>query len=234
MTHIIVGGKEVPCAAPVVTWLEHGLTFRGLGRRKVTNAVVVHHTGANNLSPQVFNTLKTRRDPKTNRVLNLSVHFCIDPNGTVYQFCDTDLYCQHAGKIDDTDHDGYQASVNAVSVGIEVVNAADTKPQKGIQRAIVREEIHGHEYVGSTFTAEQTASTIHLVQSLCAAYRLPVQVPMAGADVLATVMSESAFHAWRGVLGHLHVTDRKNDPRLSILRAIAALTRHPAAPPDVI
>lgn len=226
MTHIIVGGKEVPCAAPVVTWVDHGLHFAGLGMRKTTTAVCLHHTGGAGMAPQVFRTLKTRK---------LSVHFTVEPNGTAYQFADCNAYCMHAGRIDDQDGDGFQASANAVTVGIEFVNpATPTNTGKGIPRAIVREEIHGVDKVSTTLTAEQTATGLALVQSLCTAYGLPVQTAMAGQTVLSTVMSESDFRKFRGVLGHLHLTKRKVDPGLAILRAIAALTRHPAAPPDVI
>jgi N-acetyl-anhydromuramyl-L-alanine amidase AmpD len=182
-----------------------------------------------------LHTLKTRRDKATKKLLNLSVHFCVEPNGNVYQFCDADRRCAHAGSVDDTDRDGFQLSGNACSVGIEVVNpASEMQVARGIRRALVREEIHGVEQVATAFTAEQTASTIALARSLCSAYGLPLDVPMDGENVLETVMPEHEFRTFRGVCGHLNLTTRKRDPGLAILRAIAALSRKPVTPSDVI
>lgn len=232
---ILVGGKAVACDATVVKlWTETGLHFAALGKRTQTTAVVLHWTGSTNLGPGVFETLRTRKDKATGKVLGLSVHFAIDPDGTVYQFCDATDRCAHAGSHDDDNRDGVRVSGNAASVGIEIVNPASSVPDPHVQRAMVREEIHGDEQVATAFTAPQLASSIALTRSLCAAYGLPLDVPMAGGDVLATVMAEDAFRSFRGVCGHLHITRRKRDPGLAILRAVAALTRRPSTPPDIV
>jgi N-acetyl-anhydromuramyl-L-alanine amidase AmpD len=234
MSYILVSGKEVACDAPVILWEESGLRFDGLGKRSTTTCVVLHHTGGVGMAPQVFRTLKTRTD-KRGKLLNLSVHFCVEPNGNVYQFVDADRRCAHAGSVDDTNNDGLQLSGNSCSIGIEVINpASSVASARGIRRALVREEIHGVEQVATAFTAEQTASTIALCRSLCAAYGLPCDVAMDDQDVLSTVMPEQEFKTFRGVLGHLHLTSRKRDPGLAILRSIAALSRRPSTPPDVI
>jgi N-acetyl-anhydromuramyl-L-alanine amidase AmpD len=231
---IVVGGREVHCEAPVIGWKEHGLHFAGVDRHE-TRAIVVHHTGGAGLAPQVFRTLRTRLSLRTGKPMNLSAHFCVEPTGVVYQYCDANLRCQHAGSIDDTDGDGLQESANACTVGIEVVNpASGMQITRGVRRALVREEIHGVEQVSSAFTVEQTASTLALIHALCGAYGLPVDVPMDGDGVLATVMPEADFRRFRGVCGHLHLTRRKRDPGLAILRAVGALTRFPAAPPGVV
>lgn len=235
MGYIMVSGREVPCDAPVILWEQSGLCFDGLGKRSTTTCVVLHHTGGTNLAPGVMHTLKTRRDRVTGKTLNLSVHFCIEPNGNVYQYCDADRRCAHAGSVDDTNRDGLQISGNACSVGIEVVNPASEMPVvRGIRRALVREEIHGIEKVATSFTSEQVDSTLELSRSLCAAFGLPLDVPMDGDDVLSTVMPEVEFKAYRGVCGHLNLTTMKRDPGLAILRSIAALTRRPTRPLDII
>ena len=234
MTHVIVNGREVGCDAPVVPWEQSGLRFDGLRTRKETRAVVLHWTGGNGLAPQVYRTLRTRKNER-GRVLGLSVQFVIEPNGTIYQFCDASARCQHAGSIDDTNHDGLQESANACTVGVEIVNPASSIANtRGIRRALVREEIHGVDQVATAFTAEQTASAIALTRALCAAYGLPLVVPMDGDQVLSTVMPEAEFATFRGVLGHLNLTTRKRDPGLAILRAIGALTHRPSKPLDVI
>ena len=232
--YVIAGGREVLCDAPVVLWEQSGLYFPALGKRTETRCVVLHHTGGSGLAPQVHRTLKTRTNDR-GKPLGLSVHFCVEPNGTVYQYCDADRRCAHAGSVDDSDHDGIQFSGNACSIGVEVVNPASSIANtRGIRRTLVREEIHGAEQVATAFTSEQVASTVALTRSLCAAYGLPLDVPMDGADVLATVMPEREFRDFRGVCGHLHLTTRKRDPGLGILRAVAALSRHPATPLDVV
>lgn len=234
MSYILVSGREVACDAPVILWEQSGLRFDALGKRTETRAVIIHHTGGVGMAPQVFRTLKTRTD-KRGKLLGLSVHFCIEPNGNVYQFADADRRCAHAGSVDDRNGDGIQLSGNACSIGIEVVNPASMMAStRGIRRALVREEIHGVEQVATAFTAEQVASTLALTRTLCAAYGLPLEVAMDGEDVLSTVMPEHEFKNFRGVLGHLHLTTRKRDPGLAILRSIAALTRRPSQPADVI
>lgn len=234
MGYILVSGKEVACDAPVILWEQSGLRFEALGKRTETRCVVVHHTGGVGMAPQVFRTLKTRTD-KRGKLLNLSVHFCVEPNGNVYQFADSDRRCAHAGSVDDLDGDGLQLSGNACSIGIEVVNPASSiASTRGIRRSLVREEIHGVEQVATAFTSEQTASTIALCRSLCAAYGLPLETAMDDQDVLATVMPENEFKTFRGVCGHLNLTTSKRDPGLAILRSIAALSRRPTQPSDVI
>ena len=234
MSYIIVNGKEVSCSAPVILWEDSGLRFDGLMVRTDTRSVVLHHTGGSGMAAQLLRTLKTRTD-KRGKVMRLSVHFCVEPNGNVYQFCDTNRRCAHAGSVDDTNGDGLQASGNAYSVGIEVVNpASPVASTRGIRRALVREEIHGIEQVATAFTSEQVASILALTGALCSAYGLPFDVPMDGPDVLATVIPESDFVNFRGVCGHLNLTSGKRDPGLAILRSIASMTRRPTQPSDAI
>ncbi len=221
MSVIIVSGKEVACGAPVVLWSESGLRFDALGKRSSTSAVIIHHTGGSNLAPGVMSTLKTRRDKATGKLLNLSVHFVVEPNGVVYQFCDADRRCAHAGGADDTNQDGVRVSGNSTTIGIEVVNPATRNaPTRGIARPLADDRIHGHRHVMTGFTSAQTASVIALCESICLAYGLPRVVPMDGDDVLATVMPENEFKSFRGICGHLHLTSRKVDPGLAIFDAI--------------
>jgi len=217
VSHIIVSGKEVACDAPVVLWGESGLRFDALAKRSSTTAVVLHHTSGSNLAPGVHHALKTRRDPRTGKLLNLSVHFVVEPNGTVYQFCDASMRCAHAGSADDTNQDGVRVSGNSTTIGIEIVNPAlRSAPPRGLPRPMITETIHGEKATVTGFTPAQVTSTIALVRSLCRAYGLPFAFPMDGAAVLATTMPELEFKAFRGVLGHLHLTSRKRDPGIAI------------------
>lgn len=193
---------------------ESGLSFRGLRAREDTRYIVLHWTAGVGLARQVFATLARKR---------LSVHFVVEPDGTVYQFAETDRLCQHAGKIDDGDGDGHQASGNRYSIGIEIVNPANTMVlARGVERQAIREVIHGQERIYSSFTSAQVVAVLELVEHLCGEWRLPMVVPMLGSDVLSTVMGEAAFADFRGVLGHLHLTMSKSDPGLAVLRAVHA------------
>lgn len=196
---ITVGGEQVPCASPVTSWHEHGLTFAGLRPRKDTHAVCHHWTAGRGLGKQVHRTLLNR---------GLSVHFLIEPSGQIVQYVDADMRCSHAG------------TANAWSVGIEIVNAAGGIPSSG--QILLKETIHGREFVYTSFTAAQVRAALDLTESLCRAYKLPMAVPMDGRDVLATVMQPSALKAFRGVIGHFHANGGKRDPGLALLRAVAA------------
>jgi N-acetyl-anhydromuramyl-L-alanine amidase AmpD len=210
---LLIDGKEIPVNARVIR--DDALQFRALPRRRNTDAVMLHWTGGTNLGPTVFKVIRGR---------GLSVHLLIEPGGTVYQYCDLDRLCSHGGKVDDTDHDGLQESANRCTIGIEIVNPAnDQIIERGVRRSLVRETIHGHERVASSFTPEQTDTALSLVATICGYYGLPVAVPMSGGDVLTTVMDENAFGKFRGVVGHYMTKSTKRDPGLAIMRAVAAL-----------
>lgn len=199
---ILVDGREVACDARVRTWHEvPALAFHALGKRRETKAVVLHWTGGEGDSAQVHSTLGQR---------GLSVHFAIDRDGLITQYCDASALCSHAK--------GY----NTGSVGVEIVNAATDKPGR-YERALLKERVHGIDATRAAFLAPQTKAALALVRSLCSAYGLPLAVPMRGNDVLSSVMDQQEKADWRGVVGHLHVDRNKVDPGLALLRAVAAM-----------
>lgn len=213
MGAIIIGGqpREID-AAPTLTWLECGLTFPRLRWRNSTRSVTWHHTGGEGGSARVHNTLLQR---------GLSVHFVIERDGRVVQLADTETRCSHAG------------IGNATSIGVEMVNRADERAiAAGVRRQLVLEEIHGRELMRTTFLPVQISSALRLAEVLSEAYDLPMVVPMAGNDVLATAMPEVEAKAFRGHMGHFHWTANKTDPGLVLLRAIAAHDRRKAAATD--
>lgn len=212
MGTVIIGGTPRDIDAPTLTWKECGLTFPRLRWRSSTRCVVWHHTAAEGGSARVHDTLVKR---------GLSVHFVIERDGRVVQFADTETRCSHAG------------IGNAASIGVEIVNRADERPiAAGVRRQLVLEEIHGRELLRTTFLPVQMSSALKLAELLSEAYDLPMAVPMAGNDVLATAMPEVEAKAFRGHMGHLHWTTNKTDPGLVILRAIAAHDRRKAAATD--
>jgi hypothetical protein len=202
MGSILVDGREVQCDA--VVRADKRYKFTALPKRTETRAILYHWTGGRGLGPQVHRTLQER---------GLSVHFNIDPNGDVWQYADCALRCSHAGVA------------NGWSVGVEMTNAAGPALIQGdAPRAVVVENIHGKDVRHTTFTAAQVHSAIELGQSVCTAYGLPLVVPLdETGDVFSTVLPTAVRDHWRGILGHLHVSDAKRDCGLSLLRAFAAL-----------
>ncbi len=200
MGHILVDGREVACEADVRA--DSHLKFTALNRRTETRAFCVHHTGGLGLAKQVFRTLTERA---------LSVHFCVEPDGTIWQYADAALRCSHAG------------TANSWTIGVEVVNHAGRKRIGAEKRPLLIERIHGRDITHVGFTVEQMTATLALAKAVCGAYGLPFEVPMDGHDVASTVLSDEAMKTFRGVIGHLHVKETKTDPGLAILRAIAAI-----------
>lgn len=200
MGAILVDGREVTVSA--VVRADRKLKFSALAKRTETRCVVLHHTGGSGLASQVHRTLTERA---------LSVHFLIEPDGTIWQYADAAQRCAHA------------AGANPWSVGVEIVNPArEIQVGNDAPRQVVVESIHGHDVRHTTFTADQVRSALALTEALCKAYGLPHDVPMDSGDVAARVLSKAELETFRGVLGHLHLTERKTDPGLAVLRAIVA------------
>lgn len=196
---VIVGGRIVPVDARVRTWHEHGLTFV-CGKRAQTRAVVLHWTGGEGQSTQVYRTLKTR---------GLSVQFLIEQDGTIIQYTDADAYCSHAG------------GANAWTVGIEIANAATPTTNLAWPREVYRETIHGRTFRCARFYPEQLDAAFHLTRALCLAYGLPLDVPRGkDGELIRGVLPLRVLAEYRGVLGHYHLTTRKNDPGAEILQSI--------------
>lgn len=200
---ILCGGQQVEVPdLTVQTWRYlPKLGFPRLKQRPETRAVILHWTGGTGRHEQVHRTLVER---------GLSVHFVIDPDGSCFQHCDTITLASHC------------KGANLFSIGIEVVNPGTDRSTEKPPRALTRESIHGVDQVRTTFYPAQVRAALLLTDALCTHYGLPMRVPMAGSDVLATALSPEQLAHWRGVLGHLHVTRTKVDPGLALLRAVAA------------
>ena len=201
---ILVGGERVLVQAPIRTWHETGLAFTTHRARTVSRVVIRHWTGAENPPEALHRNMAASR---------LSVHFAIDAAGVVWQFMDADRFGAHC-----------QAhGANGYAVGIELINRGSglDLPAKGVVRATRVEKIHGKRVTYAAFTTAQVASCLALVEGLCAAYRLPMQVPtVPSGDVLATNMSLAEARRFRGAAGHFSFERGKVDPALELLRAV--------------
>lgn len=208
MGSIIVRRQPVALGRDVRTWHETGLVFRARPMRTATRAVVLHWTGGENGGTGVFETLCDR---------GLSVHFLVDHAGMVWQYCDANACAAHCG------------GANAWSIGIEVANRAVPKPHARWPREEYVERVHGRDRPTTRFYPAQVDAALELTTVLCRAFGIPLDVPRdAGGKLVTTALSPATLSNYRGVLGHYHVTTRKDDPGTEIMRAVAAHGGRPA------
>jgi N-acetyl-anhydromuramyl-L-alanine amidase AmpD len=198
--------------------------------QEVVDQFVIHFD-VSGTSRQCFRTLHDVR--------NLSVHFMLDLDGTIYQTLDAKERAWHA------------TSSNTRSIGIEIANvgaysSADAKPLtewyepdgEGRTRIAIPERfgdggihtpgfigrparqepvsgaIHGQQLFQYDFTPEQYRALIHLTAALCKVFpRIRCDYPRDGAgDLLRTRLPDEELERYEGVLGHFHVQRNKVDP----------------------
>ena len=140
----------------------------------------------------------------------LSVHFCIDNDGTIIQLMDTNNIAWHA------------RGVNTTSVGVEVSSAVYTKYAKKYKPARpIWENVECHKkqldpILG--FTDEQMKALKVLTKTICERYKIPLQVPEnEKGELIKGVIKASEKHpkGWRmfnGVMAHYHLNKNKTDP----------------------
>jgi N-acetylmuramoyl-L-alanine amidase len=191
----------------------------------------VLHFDACGTSRQCFKVLQDLRD--------LSVHFMLDLDGTIYQTLDLKERAWHA------------TSSNTRSIGIEIANLGAYNPrQKGPLAAWYREDpdggtrivipsqfgdgglrtphfvgrpmrpqpvtgrIQGQELTQYDFTPQQYAALVKLGASLCRVFpRLKCAVPRdASGQIILRALPESTLTNYQGFLGHYHIQTNKVDP----------------------
>lgn len=140
----------------------------------------------------------------------LSVHFCIDNDGTIIQLMDTNNIAWHA------------RGVNTTSIGVEVSSAVYTKYAKKYKpRRPVWENVECHgEQVGPIlgFTDEQVKALKVLAKTICERYKIPLRVPEnEKGELIKGVIKASEKHpkgwrAFKGVMAHYHLNKNKTDP----------------------
>lgn len=201
---IICGGKEIKIDWPKVVNMNQpgslkvsATTYKKKLGRKPSMFVV--HWDACLSSASCASVLVQR---------GLSVHFCIDNDGTIYQLVDCDHIAAHAG------------TVNGVSIGVEVSDAFYTKYQPwyekngfGKRPVLKNTKVNGgviDEHLG--FYPVQEEALKVLIKTVCTHYGIPMVVPkdssgnMANGEVPDVVSGKFA-----GVVCHYHVTKGKID-----------------------
>jgi N-acetylmuramoyl-L-alanine amidase len=198
--------------------------------QKVVDQFVLHYDGSGT-SRQCFKVLHDQRD--------LSVHFLLDLDGTIYQTLDLKERAWHA------------TSSNSRAVGIEIANVGAHRPGKpspldewyhtnatgrtvlqiprrfgeNTQRTPgfvgrparpgrVSGTIQGVELDQFDYTPEQYAALIKLTTALCATFpKLKCDYPReAGGGLASGKLPDPELARYQGILGHWHIQTDKVDP----------------------
>ncbi len=185
-------------------------------------------------SPQCFNILHDHRD--------LSVHFMLDLDGTIYQTLDLKERAWHATISNDRSVGIEIANIGAYGKGGEDGNPlADwyRKDENGHTRIVVplalgggkwlrtpnfvghpaRDEpvvgeVQGHRLKMYDLTPQQYDSLTKLTATLCMVFpRITCDYPRDGKGQLIThKLADEQLANYRGVLGHYHIQTDKTDP----------------------
>tara|TARA_R100000008_G_scaffold86055_1_gene77709 strand:- start:8416 stop:9276 length:861 start_codon:yes stop_codon:yes gene_type:complete len=150
---------------------------------------------------------------KCKRVLearDISTHFCIDNDGVIYQFLDTNDIGWHAGN----------RTVNNKSIGVDFSNAYYLKynpiyEKRGFSpRPVLKNSIvHGvklRPHLG--YYKVQIEAYKKLLSVICPHYDISFSVPEDGdGNLLTAVHKDSAKGRFNGVVCHYHLTRNKID-----------------------
>ena len=143
----------------------------------------------------------------------ISVHFCIDNDGTIYQLLDTQHGAWHAGI----------SKVNHAAIGVEISNAYYTKYQdwyvkNGFGERPLQENAWVHGWRKDPFLdfyPVQIEALKALWKAVHQGIGIPLEVPtrngMGGNETSTTVHADSSRAKFSGFVSHYHLTKRKID-----------------------
>jgi len=141
---------------------------------------------------------------------NISVHFCIDNDGTIYQLVDMNHACWHAGS----------KKWNHSSVGVEISNAYYPKYQGWYKRngygersLIENETIHGKSMKPfMDFYPNQIKALKALWEACHIGLDIPYKCPTdKQGNTLKKVSTSAAGNRFKGFVSHYHLTKNKID-----------------------
>ena len=197
--------------------------------QRVVRMFVLHYDAAGT-SRQCFKILHDVR--------NLSVHFMLDVDGTIYQTLDLKERAWHAG-------DGNDASIGIEIAHVGAFATADdgtlqnwyrtdaTGPRisfpdwladtgirtpgfiaRPARRELLSGVVHGETWYQYDFTDAQYEALARLTAALLAIFpQLALRIPTDDAGhVRTTVLPPEELARWSGILGHWHVSEAKIDP----------------------
>ena len=139
----------------------------------------------------------------------ISIHFCIDNDGTIYQLLDTQHGAWHAGI----------GKVNHASIGVEISNAYYTKYQdwyvkNGFGERPLQENawVHGRKKDPFLdFYPVQIEALKALWKAVHQGLGIPLEVPTRNGETSTTIHTDSSRAKFSGFVSHYHLTKRKID-----------------------
>jgi hypothetical protein len=190
--YIIINGTYVPIDWDVTIDLIKPGAFRKNRHTRKPNMIVTHWDACTSAKKCKY-VLEAR---------NISTHFCIDNDGVIFQYVDTNDTAWHAG------------GVNKHSIGIDFSNAYylkynDIYEKRGFgRRPILKNSIvHGRKlkpHLG--YYNIQIEAYKVLLKTLAKHYNIPLQTPKE-----ARVYKEAKSGKYSGVVSHYHVSRKKID-----------------------
>lgn len=150
----------------------------------------------------------TLSSAKCARILNergISVHFCIDNDGTIYQLVDMNDAAWHAG----------DRRINHSSVGVEISNAYDLRWQdwyvsKGFGERPIMSGVFCHGRKLEAFLGFYPIQ-LKALAALYAAISQILDIPLQAPTVANTVDPKVKANDFKGFCSHYHITTRKID-----------------------
>ena len=206
-SYILIDGEQVDVDCKVKIDLLPKNCYRTWRRKRKPNMIVTHWDA-------------TTSAEKCKRVLQarkISSHFCIDNDGTIYQYVDTNHTAWHAGKV------------NKNSIGVDFTNAYYMKysnyyKKNHGERPVCRDSvIHGVKlkpHLG--YYPEQLKAYKKLIKVLCKHYGIMLQTPP-----VDEVYELAADGKYDGIVCHYHLTRNKIDCAGLPLKKIIAEMRIP-------
>lgn len=206
---LIVNGLPLRGSERVLDWHTTGLAFappyKGCRVRTQPCTLGVGHwtggeagtTSAADDGKRVYDVLKSR---------DLSVHFTIGYDGTIWQYADpAKVTCLHAG------------AVNNFSWGCEVVNRG-LPPDQGRNRPEVKHRVHGRMITQLAFTQQQLDAWLWLSDATQGALGLPRAVPATALGPISDRIPDLKLKTFRGVVEHYNASSTKVDAGTQLLR----------------
>ncbi|MGB9626621.1 MAG: N-acetylmuramoyl-L-alanine amidase [Phycisphaerae bacterium] len=217
--------------------------------QRVVDQFVIHYDACGT-SRQCFKVLHDMRD--------LSVQFMLDIDGTIYQTLDLKERAWHAGTANSRSVGVEIANIGAypdtrvldkwyrrdktgrlrITLPAEMGDGGiRTKGFAGYpaRPGLFRGRIQGRELVQYDYTNEQYESLIKLTAALCRVFpNLRCDAPRdRQGEIIDHVLTDAQQKAYRGLLGHWHITAQKVDPGPAFdwFRVINGARRHLGQPP---
>lgn len=206
---LIINGLPVRGSERVLDWRSTGLAFappyKGCrARTQLCTLGVGHWTGgeagiksSTDDGKRVYDVLVAR---------DLSVHFTIGYDGTIWQYADpAKVVCLHAG------------AVNEFSWGCEVVNAG-LPPDQGRGREEASHRVHGRMIRQLAFTQAQLDAWLWLCDAVQGSLALPRAVPATALGPVSDRIPDAKLRAFRGVVEHYAASSQKVDGGTQLVR----------------